>query len=107
MRDCDGRWTASEDYPESSDLCSELRVHASRTDSGRVRLVTVYRGIRFRCYPESGHRYFEGYVGDTYTGLHHYAYECEIGPVPDGWHVHHKDHDPQNNRRDNLVCLPA
>ena len=38
--------------------------------------------------------------------LHQYTHAREIGPVPAGWHVHHKDRDKDNNDPGNLECLP-
>jgi len=29
-----------------------------------------------------------------------------VGPIPDGWEVHHRDRDPSNNDLANLECLP-
>lgn len=50
-----------------------------------------------------------GYFGCT-TGnrelLHRYKYEREVGHIPDGWDVHHIDHDKTNNDIDNLVAIP-
>lgn len=40
-----------------------------------------------------------------YIGAHCLVYETFIGPIPDGYHVHHKDHNPQNNNVDNLELL--
>lgn len=37
---------------------------------------------------------------------HREIYKREIGPIPDGWHIHHRDEDKLNNRPDNLEALP-
>jgi HNH endonuclease len=37
---------------------------------------------------------------------HRLVYEEHHGPIPPGWHVHHKDGDGLNNAPDNLVALP-
>ena len=38
--------------------------------------------------------------------LHIYVWEKYNGPVPDGFDIHHIDHDPSNNEIENLVALP-
>lgn len=37
--------------------------------------------------------------------IHRLVYENFIGEIPDGYHIHHKDGDNQNNRIDNLELL--
>lgn len=39
--------------------------------------------------------------------LHRYIYEKAHGKIPKGFHVHHKDGDPNNNTLENLECLSA
>lgn len=39
--------------------------------------------------------------------LHRAVWEKNCGPVPDGWHVHHKDRNRHNNAIENLDCLPS
>lgn len=39
--------------------------------------------------------------------LHRYVWEKHNGAIPDGFHVHHKDHDKQNNDISNLEILSA
>lgn len=50
-----------------------------------------------------------GYYGRT-TGdrdmMHRAVWEHHVGPIPDGWDVHHKDRDRTNNDIANLECLP-
>lgn len=29
------------------------------------------------------------------------------GPIPEGYHIHHKDGDPTNNHVENLDCIPS
>jgi len=38
--------------------------------------------------------------------LHRSVYSATYGNIPHGWHVHHKDEDPDNNATGNLVALP-
>jgi hypothetical protein len=37
--------------------------------------------------------------------LHCDIYEFHHGPIPEGWHVHHKDWNFNNNDPDNLIAL--
>lgn len=64
-------------------------------------------GTDFREF--NGTRYFRdkrGYwVSGKKTRMHRDVWEFHNGPIPDGWHVHHKDGDPGNNEIDNLDCL--
>lgn len=39
--------------------------------------------------------------------LHRWVWECTHGPIPDGFVVHHKDHDTRNNGIDNLEIMPT
>jgi hypothetical protein len=76
--------------------------------------VITYRGIRFRRYPDatqlSDQRYFRPGQADAQRGvesLHREIWKDTHGPIPDGWHVHHIDHDASNNDPANLTCVPA
>lgn len=60
----------------------------------------------------NGHTYTlrdVGYYART-TGdrgyLHRDVWEHHHGAIPDGWDIHHKDHDKTNNTLANLECLP-
>jgi uncharacterized OB-fold protein len=37
--------------------------------------------------------------------LHRYKWEKEVGPIPAGCHIHHKDHDKDNNDLENYELL--
>ena len=37
--------------------------------------------------------------------LHVYVWETERGPIPDGYHVHHIDHNPDHNEIENLQLI--
>lgn len=37
--------------------------------------------------------------------VHRLIWEAAYGPIPDGHHVHHVNHDPQDNRLENLELL--
>lgn len=74
--------------------------------------VVVFKGIKFRRYPGSKRRtdrvYFTPGIGDKVKGtkrLHEELWIDANGPIPDGFHVHHMDHDPLNNSLDNLECM--
>ena len=47
----------------------------------------------------------DGYYQRGRWLLHRYVYQREVGPIPNGHHVHHRDHDQENNAADNLVAL--
>lgn len=103
-RDNSGRWKNDPTHPESSDLSDKLRFQEGVTASGRRRIVTVYRGIIFRCYPAKS-PYFFGKVHGRYTSLHRTIWEFEVEPVPEDCDIHHLDEDPQNNLLSNLECV--
>lgn len=74
----------------------------------------VYKGIKFRRYPDSKNpadrNYYRPHSGHIRRGVG--ALHCEIwkdahGPIPEGHHIHHKDENPSNNDLDNLECMPA
>lgn len=71
--------------------------------------ITVrYNGELFRRYPDSEvsniRDYFRSQRGRY---LHRVKWETEVGPIPDGYHVHHRDGDPTNNDLSNLECISA
>lgn len=35
------------------------------------------------------------------------VWERNVGPIPEGYHIHHKDNDFTNNALENLECLSA
>lgn len=73
-----------------------------------------FNGVIFRRYPESGRPDLRNYYrcqSKHYKHgvrlLHREIWKSHNGPIPPGYHVHHKDGDPLNNRPENLECLPA
>ena len=36
---------------------------------------------------------------------HHIVWETSHGPVPEGYELHHIDHDKRNNDLENLACI--
>ena len=47
------------------------------------------------------------YCKTTCEYLHRHVWAEANGCIPDGWVVHHTDHDRGNNHLDNLACMPA
>lgn len=66
-------------------------------------------GFTYRRYPESKQRshrvYWQRKIPGGVRYLHIDLWERANGTVPNGYHVHHKDHDPLNNSLDNLDCM--
>lgn len=63
-----------------------------------------FDGMRF--YPDK-RGYWMGTRKDTKkpVRLHVYVWEYYNGKIPKGYHVHHKDHNPDNNEIDNLELI--
>ena len=38
--------------------------------------------------------------------MHRYVWEKEVGPIPEGWDIHHLNEVKTDNRIENLECLP-
>ena len=64
-----------------------------------------YNGYRF--YPDK-RGYWLGHPKENGrpVRLHVYVWETERGPIPEGYHVHHIDHNPDNNEIENLQLIP-
>jgi len=80
------------------------------TKPGTVVESVVFNGRKFNRYPESEHAPLRRYFwrgGGGGISLHRAIWEHYNGPIPVGWHVHHKDGDFNNNDLANLECLPA
>lgn len=80
-------------------------------DQGKAETV-VYRGITFRRYPEAKNWAERNYYTPNYHHrragvgrLHQEVWKDAHGPIPEGYHVHHRDHNPINNALDNLELL--
>lgn len=69
-----------------------------------VRRYIVFDGIRF--YPDKK-GYWLGQRKDSKkpVRLHVYVWEYYNGPIPKGYHVHHKDFNPDNNEIENLELI--
>ena len=69
--------------------------------------IVVYRGVKYRRY--EGRRYYNpggGILERGGTSLHRQVWLDAGNKIPSGWHIHHIDHDVDNNEIGNLVCLP-
>jgi hypothetical protein len=82
---------------------------ATSPNAERVR----FNGIVYRRYPNAKNfadrNYFRAGIGDRrkgYSLLHRDSYVVHHGPIPDGYHVHHKDGNTLNNDPANFVALP-
>lgn len=67
-----------------------------------------WSGRRYRRQPEHTDRHRRVYFMATTaprTYLHRDLYVAHQGTIPDGFHVHHSDHDPLNNDPSNLVAV--
>jgi hypothetical protein len=76
-----------------------------------MRETIVYKGIRFRRYPDSPHathrRYYNPGPADRAKGvdsLHREIWKDHHGPIPEGCDIHHRDGNPLNNQIDNLIA---
>ena len=70
--------------------------------------IAVYDGYRFRKDPNTGY-----YLCTRKTDagrrerLHVYVWRKNCGQIPDGYHIHHKDENKDNNDLENLACIPG
>ena len=70
--------------------------------------VVEYRGHRYRRYPNGKNRAHQRYFYATEPRrgfLHRHIWEDEVGPIPDGHEIHHRDENWDNNTLDNFECL--
>lgn len=72
--------------------------------------VVIYKGVKFRRYPAAEtwaeRSYFTPGGNHRKRGvgrLHQEIWKDANGPIPDGYVVHHADHNPLNNDPSNLV----
>lgn len=82
---------------------------------GKVELV-IFKGVRFRRYPDAKNaadrRYFTPGIADKMRGVRRLHEEVwmhanGVDTVPEGHHIHHIDHDIDNNDPSNLEAIPA
>lgn len=66
----------------------------------------IYKDIEYRKY--NGRRYYQPngtYLAKGFKSLHQQIYIDHFGEIPDGFHVHHKDHGADNNDISNLELV--
>lgn len=63
---------------------------------------TTFNGRSYQRYDQP---YFKRSSPQGPRYLHRDIWEAANGPIPDGWHVHHRDGDPSNNAVENLECV--
>lgn len=62
----------------------------------------VYNGKKFTLRNNG----YYGLTTNERTLMHRYVWEAEIGPIPEGWDIHHINEDKSDNRIENFECLP-
>lgn len=69
----------------------------------------IYQGKKFTRYTESAKRnhrvYFIGLIGGKRETLHRFVYRMEVGTIPTGMIVHHKNGNPLDNSVENLELM--
>lgn len=65
--------------------------------------VAIFDNLSFRRDKRTG--YFLN--AKTHKRLHVYVWEYYNGSIPNGYHIHHKDFDKNNNELDNLMLISA
>ena len=59
----------------------------------------IYKGREYVCWKVNGKQ--------VRQLAHRWIWEQANGPIPDGYEIHHRDHNPLNNDLDNLMCVTA
>lgn len=67
--------------------------------------VAAVDGHLFRRDKRTGYYLSSKPIGNRRKRLHVYMWERDHGDIPEGYHVHHKDHDKRNNEPSNLEIL--
>ena len=78
-----------------------METTSTTTRNGYVVPTQTFNGKTYKLY--KGERYFSRHD----KRLHRVVWEFYNGPIPQGFHVHHKDENPWNNEIDNLELVPA
>lgn len=77
-------------------------------NTGRVkessREFQEFNGLRFYRDPDNGY-YSRRYPRTEF--MHRYVWSFHNGPIPDGFHIHHRNEDKADNRIENLELLSA
>ena len=78
-----------------------------------VRDIIIYNGQRYVRNPNTTRRQHRVYYWkhDKWktipVALHRQIYKDEVGEIPEGFCIHHKDHNTFNNDVSNLECMSA
>ena len=74
--------------------------------SGEVKVEVVrFNGRNYRRYPNSKRKEHRRYFGRSRGFLHRDVWEFHNGPIPEGFDVHHKDGNTENNDIGNLEVM--
>lgn len=65
------------------------------------RPVQEYRGKKFSLRNNG----YYALTSSSRVYLHRYVWETEVGPIPPGFDIHHKDENRANNEITNLECI--
>ena len=67
------------------------------------------RAIRTQQFNGKTYHLYEGerYYSRGTKRLHRVVWEYYNGPIPEGYEIHHKDRNPENNDISNLVCVSS
>ena len=68
-----------------------------------ARKIQYYKGIKFVRYDNQ--KYYVASIGGGNVLLHRFIWLCERGAIPDGYDVHHIDHDFDHNEISNFELL--
>lgn len=69
--------------------------------------IVILDGYKFRKDKKTGYYLSSGTINGKRKRLHIYVWERENGTIPKGYHIHHKDHNKDNNSIENLEMLTA
>ena len=72
------------------------------TRKKRVFPYVMYDGVKFT---QSEYGYYRATGREKHISLHRYKWLKEVGKIPNGCDIHHKDRDKTNNKISNLECL--
>lgn len=76
------------------------------------RITIEYNNKKYHRYPNSKRRQLRVYYWrhdkwkSAPVALHRQIYIDNFGPIPKGYHIHHKDGNTENNSPDNLQAIP-
>lgn len=72
-------------------------------EGGNMGKYQYFNGVKFTLDENTGY-----YLNSTIMKrIHRYVWEYHHGEIPEGYHIHHKDHDKSNNDISNLELMLA